>query len=103
MAKHGIILGTGNKSKEKARHRKKVWWKENNYSAKTRHLGGNNYQVSIHRNGTAPVGRNKYITYVTAKSPASAYTKVIKTPDFKRWRRAVQARIMEGRERTDYL
>jgi len=90
------------KRNKKARLKRKVWWKESNYSAKTRHLGGNNYQVSIHRNGTAPVGRNKYIAYVTAKSPASAYTKVINMPDFKRWKRAIQARIMEGKERTDY-
>jgi len=102
MAKHGIMLGTGHKSNLRVRHKKKTWWEESNYSAKTYHLGGNNYQVSIHRNGTAPVGRNKYITYVTAKSPASAYTKVINTPDFKRWKRAIQARIIEGKERTDY-
>jgi len=103
--KKGIMLGTGHKSNVKARHKRKVWWKESNYSATVKHpsrFENGVYAVNIHRNGTIPVDRNRYFAQVTAKSPASAYTKVINTPDFKRWKENLEKRIKEGKERTDY-
>jgi len=60
------------------------------------------YTVTIRRSGTEPVDRNTYLTQVMAKSPASAYKKVINLPDFKRWKENLERRIKEGKERTDY-
>jgi len=60
------------------------------------------YTVTIRRSGTVPADRNTYLTQVMAKSPESAFKKVINLPDFKRWKENLDKRIKEGKERTDY-